>query len=101
MRHRSLSTALILIAVTGVLDGCQSVRFTDSSGASGGSALRVDAGETPDSGTTGREEAGSTFRFRPPLPSNSQEGLRPAMEVTSAAEQESALRFADRFRALE
>lgn len=81
MRHRSLSMALILIAVTGLLNGCQSVHFTDAPGLSGSPPMRFAAVRTLDTRTTGRGEAGSTYHFHP------------AMEVTSAAEQGSTLRF--------
>lgn len=90
MRHRLPFMALVLIAVTGVLGGCQSVRVADAPEASGGSTLRFAGGRTPDSGTTDRREAGSTFRFHRPL---GQEDVRPAMEAASAAEPGSTFRF--------
>ena len=66
MRHRLLFMALVLIAVTGVLHGCQSVRVANAPEASGSSTLRFARVGTPDSGTIDRGEAGSTFRFHRP-----------------------------------
>lgn len=90
MRPRLLFMALVLIAVTGVLGGCQSVRIADAPEASGGSTLRFAGGGTPGSGTTDRGEAGSTFRLRPPL---GREDARPATKAASAAEPGSTLRY--------
>ncbi|MGA6827428.1 hypothetical protein ACO9S2_07415 [Nitrospira sp. NS4] len=90
MRPRLLFMALVLIAVTGVLGGCQSVRIADAPEASGGSTLRFAGGATPGSGTTDRGEAGSTFRLRPPL---GREDARPATKAASAAEPGSTLRY--------
>jgi|APFre7841882590_1041340.scaffolds.fasta_scaffold13527_2 hypothetical protein len=44
MRHGSQSMALTLIAVTGVLNGCQSVHFTDALGLSGSPTMKFAAG---------------------------------------------------------
>jgi len=55
--------------------------------------MKFGAGRTPGTRTTGRGEAGSTIRIRPPFISNVQEDVRPAIETTSAAEQRSTLRF--------
>jgi len=82
-----------LIEVTGVPGGCQSVQFADSPRTSEGSTMKFGAGRTPGTRTTGRGEAGSTIRIRPPFISNVQEDVRPAIETTSAAEQRSTLRF--------
>lgn len=90
MRHRLLFMALVLIAVTGVLRGCQSVRVANAPEASGSSTLRFARVGTPDSGTIDRGETGSTFRFHRPL---GQEDVRPAMEAASAAEPGSTFRF--------
>jgi len=93
MRQHSLIITLTMVALTGILVGCQGLRVTERQDASGGSTLRFVSSSGTDSQATKLGSAGSTFRFRPFHQSSGQEDILTAMEAGSAADSGATLRF--------
>ena len=93
MRQHSVIITFAVVALTGILEGCQELRVAEQQDASGGSTLRFVTSSETDSRATSPRSAGSTFRFHPFHQSNGQEDVRTAMEAGSAADSGATLRF--------
>jgi hypothetical protein len=92
MRRTSFLIPMVVIAVAGLLDGCQDMPVKDSAGSSGGSTMRFAAVKMADSRLSGGSEAASTFRFRPAPGSKGRETVLTAREGGDA-EAGATLRF--------
>lgn len=84
MTGTSFLIPMVVIAVAGLLDGCQGLPVTDSAGSSGGSTMRFAALGTADSLMNGGTKASSSFRFRPSTKSQGRENTVTARERGSA-----------------